>query len=111
MEQTNNNPKIELDTSDTLSKEQIAYFKSRGLSEEEIAIIRNAHAIANETDLIPDDPTEAINRIENLPDDPSKALQAFLEMGEKDPEAFVECVAVVDAMDRAIANLPRDTKK
>ena len=67
---------------------------NEGMSEEDIETLKDALALAETVDLIPDDVTKLTDLIETLPDEYSVAVTAISALAEKNPRLYTEFMAL-----------------
>ena len=79
-----------------LNEEDFEKLKQRGLSEEEIENLKISMGLVDASNMIPDDITELLEKIDNYfpNDDAGKTLEMFFELAEKDPDFFMQIVAL-----------------
>lgn len=95
----NQNPNVE---DEIFSKSEIEYYKSRGLSDEQIRTLKEAEGLCQLADMLPEDTNEVFDKVESLPDDPAEEIKALDRMMEEDPESFAKIMAVAEAVDQVI---------
>ena len=66
-----------------------------GMSEEDIEVIKDAMALAETVDLLPNDITKLTDLIEALPDEYGQAVEAISALAEKNPRLYAEFMALV----------------
>ena len=105
---------VQIEFEPMFSKERLDYFKSKGLSDEDIRTLEMAEAIRRSTELMPNDLERVFNKVESLPDDPIKAINELNEMGFKDTKSFIEIMATTQALDiiaNTINEMAKENKK
>ena len=79
-----------------LNEEDFEKLRQRGLSEAEIENLRESLDLVESAKVVPDDVDALLERIENYfpKDDASKTAQMFFELADKDPDFFMQIVAM-----------------
>lgn len=79
-----------------LNEEDFEKLKQKGLSDAEIANLKDALDIVDLANQLPDDVTELLNKIENYfpKDNVGKTVDMFMELPEKDPEFFKQIIGL-----------------
>lgn len=87
---------MENNQSQLLNEEDFEKLKQRGLSEEELENLRYSLDLVESANVVPDDVDGLLERIENYfpKDDPTKTAEMFFELAEKDPDFFMQIVAM-----------------
>ena len=79
-----------------LNEEDFEKLKQRGMSAEDIENLKNSLTLVEASNKIPDDVTELLERIENYfpKDDIGKTIEMFFELADKDPDFFMQIIAL-----------------
>ena len=79
-----------------LNEEDFEKLKQRGMSAEEIENLKTSLSLVEAAETVPDDVTALLERIENYfpKDDVAKTIEMFFELAEKDPDFFMQIVAL-----------------
>lgn len=110
----NKNEEVQFEDEPLFSKERYDYFKSKGLSDEEIRILEQAEAIRLSTEVLPETQEETdkiFDMVEALPEDTGEALRTLHAMASTDPVAYAKIIATTEALDRVAENLNANSKQ
>ena len=79
-----------------LNEEDFEKLKQKGLTDEEIANLKDALDIVDLGNQLPDDVTELLNKIENYfpKDNVGQTVDMFMQLPEKDPEFFRQIISL-----------------
>jgi hypothetical protein len=87
---------MENNQSQLLNEEDFEKLRQRGISEAEIETLKESLGLVEAANVVPDDATALLERIENYfpKDDAVKTAEMFFELAEKDPEFFMQIIAM-----------------
>ncbi len=102
------NINLDLNEFNTFSEQEIAEF---GLSEEDVKIFKDAEALAQTADLLPDDPDKFLDRIEKeIPNDWTAGWEKFTEILQKDQKFYSQLMALNEAIN-SVSEFEPQTQK
>lgn len=87
---------MENNQSQLLTEEDFEKLKQRGLSEDDIANLKDSLSIVETAKMVPDDAEALLDKIDAYfpKDDVSKTVEMFFELAEKDPDFFMQIIAM-----------------
>ena len=100
---------MENNQSQLLNEEDFEKLRQRGITEAEIENLKASLELVESANVVPDDVDALIERIDNYfpKDDATKTAQMFFELAEKDPDFFMQIVAMqalIGVVDSPIAD-------
>ena len=87
--------------------------KANGASDEELEILRDACAICDNVDMIPENDEKFIDKLNKIfvGKNPGKDVANFFALAEKDPNLFLQIVALFNAYDAYTEDAPAKVEK
>lgn len=102
------NLNLDINEFNTFTDEEIAEF---GLTEADLGIFKDAEALVQTVDMLPDDPDKLLNKIEKeIPDDIEAGFTKLTEILEKDQKFYAQIVALNEAIN-AVSEFEPQTEK
>ena len=82
--------------------------KNDGMSDEDIAVLKDASAISETMDMLPDDPTELLKEIDSImPADSKNGFKDTLSLIVKNPELATKMMAMINMVSSGVASETR----
>lgn len=79
--------------------------KNDGMSDEDIAILKDASAISETLDMLPDDPTELLKEIDSImPADSKNGFKDTLSLVVKNPELATKMIAMINLVSNGVTS-------